>query len=216
MAKSATPITHEPSMPLNMQTSLEMHVIPDQSSTFHFVRHGATGPNLCELRCGGDLDLDMTELGREQARATAQRIRDMKIGVGLIVCSALTRTRKHADILSGVLGGVPIIIEPLLAERRMGEWNLRSVAATEVLLAQGMAPPGGETEQAFAARVTAAFERFQTLLPLNPLIVSSKAVARVLNLLLGGRGRLNLANGEMVQFTIQPSASPGANERIPK
>jgi hypothetical protein len=51
------------------------------------------------------------------------------------------------------------------------------------------------------------------LLPLNPLIVSSKAVARVLNLLLGGKGRLTLANGEMVQFTMQPLASLTANDR---
>lgn len=193
-----------------------MRVTPDQSSTFYFVRHGATQPNLCGLRCGGDLDLPMTELGREQARATALRIKSMKIDVGLIVCSTLQRTRQHAEIVSGILGGVQIIIDPLLDERRMGEWNLRSVAATEELLAQGIAPPGGESEQAFVARVSKAFERFPTLLPLNPLVVSSKAVARVLNVLLGGTGRLTLENGELAQFTMQALASPMANERTPK
>lgn len=202
-------------MPLTMLTIPETRVIPAQSSTFCFVRHGATEPNLTGLRCGGDLDLALTELGREQARATAQRIRDMSVGVGLIVCSSLRRTRQHAAIVSEVLGGVPVIIDPLLAERRMGEWNLRSVEATEVLLKQGIAPPGGESEQDFAARVSVAFKRFPMLLPLNPLVVSSKAVARVLNLLLGGSGRLTLGNGEIVQFTLQPSASPMANERIP-
>lgn len=202
-------------MPLTMLTIPETRVIPAQSSTFCFVRHGATEPNLTGLRCGGDLDLALTELGREQARATAQRIRDMSVGVGLIVCSSLRRTRQHAAIVSEVLGGVPVIIDPLLAERRMGEWNLRSVEATEVLLKQGIAPPGGESEQDFAARVSVAFKRFPMLLPLNPLVVSSKAVARVLNLLLGGSGRLTLGNGEIVQFTLQPSASPVANERIP-
>jgi len=190
------PNKHEPTTPLTTPTNLEMHVIPDESSTFCFVRHGATEPNLCEVRCGGDLDLALTELGREQAYASAEWIRAKNVGVGLIVCSALRRTRQHAEIVSGVLGGVPIIVDPLLAERRMGEWNLRSVAATEVLLKQGMSPPGGETEQAFVARVTAAFERFPMLLPLNPLVVSSKAVARVLNLLLGGSGRLTLGTGK--------------------
>ena len=97
----------------------------------------------------------------------------------------------------------------------MGEWNLRSVAATEVLLKQGIAPPEGETEEAIVARVTAAFERFPMLLPLNPLVVSSRAVARVLNLLLGGKGRLNVSNGEIVKFEMRPLVSPTAIQEIP-
>lgn len=214
-AISATPITHELTMPLTMLTSPEMRAIPDQSCTFYFVRHGATEPNLRGLRCGGDLDVALTELGREQAHTTAHRIRAMKIGVGLIVCSALTRARQTAAIVSGILGGVPIAIEPLLDERRLGEWNLRSVAATEDLLAQNLTPPGGESEQAFVARISAALEQFPKLLALNPLVVSSKGVGRVLNSLLGGGGRLNLANGEIVQLTMRPLASPMAYERIP-
>src|SRR5512140_2812438 len=84
----------------------ETRVIPDQSSTFCFVRHGATEPNITGLRCGGDLDLALTKVGREQALETALRIRDMNLGIGVIVCSSLKRTRQHADIVSGVLGGV--------------------------------------------------------------------------------------------------------------
>jgi probable phosphoglycerate mutase len=209
MSLPATPITHAPTC----RKYPEAHVVPEPSSTFFFVRHGATEPNLSGVRCGGDLDLALSELGREQARATGEQLQAMKAELGLIVCSSLRRTRQHAEIVSGILGGVPIITDPLLDERHMGEWNLRSVDATEVLLKQGMAPPGGESEQEFFARVTAAFERFPMLLPLNPLVVSSKAVARVLNLLLGGKGRLTLGNGELVQFTMQSLASPAANER---
>ena len=209
------PIAQKKAKPLIIPAKPELFVVPDESRTFSFVRHGATEPNMTGLRCGGDLNFPLTELGREQALATARRIRDLNSGVELIVCSSLIRTRQHAEIVSGVLGGVPIIIDPLLDERRMGEWNLRSVADTEKLLAQGMGPPGGETEQEFVARVAQAFKRFPMLLPLNPLVVSSKAVARVLNLLLGGSGRLTLGNGEIVQFTLQPLASPPANPRTP-
>lgn len=215
MATSAMPITHGLTTPLPCQQGPEMRVIPDQSCTFYFVRHGATEPNLRGLRCGGDLDVALTELGREQAHTTAHRIRAMKIGVGLIVCSALTRARQTAAIVSGILGGVPIAVEPLLNERRLGEWNLRSVAATERLLARDVTPPGGESEQAFVARIVAALERFPELLPLNPLVVSSKGVGRVLNSLLGDGSRLNLANGDIVQFAMQTSAPPMAFERIP-
>ena len=209
------PIAQKKAKPLIIPAKPELFVVPDESRTFSFVRHGATEPNMTGLRCGGDLNFPLTELGREQALATARRIRDLNNNVELIVCSSLIRTRQHAEIVSGVLGGVPIIIDPLLDERRMGEWNLRSVADTEKLLAQGMGPPGGETEQEFVARVAQAFKRFPMLLPLNPLVVSSKAVARVLNLLLGGSGRLTLGNGEIVQFTLQPLASPPANPRTP-
>lgn len=215
MATFAMPIKHELTMPLPCRQDPEMRVIPDQSCTFYFVRHGATEPNLRGLRCGGDLDVALTELGREQAHTTAHRIRAMKIGVGLIVCSALTRARQTAAIVSGILGGVAIAVEPLLNERRLGEWNLRSVAATEHLLAQDVTPPGGESEQAFVARVQAALEKFPELLPLNPLVVSSKGVGRVLNSLLGDGSRLNLANGEIVQFAMQTPAPPMAFERIP-
>ena len=205
-----TPIMNEPTCRQYPEKRADM----DQLSSFYFVRHGATKPNLDGVRCGGDLDLPLTELGREQAFATAHQIRAMGIDVGLILCSSLQRTREHAAIVSRVIGNVPIAIDPMLGERHMGEWNLRSVKDTEGLLAQGMDPPGGESEQAFVARVTTAFERFQMLLPLNPLIVSSKAVARVVNLLLGGSGRLTLENGEMVQFTMQALALPKENERI--
>jgi len=213
MTMSAAQLMHE----LTCRKYPETHVVlvPDESSSFYFVRHGATEPNLRGIRCGGDLDLALTDVGRDQACETARRIRAMQLDVGLIVCSSLKRTRQHAQIIREALGDVPIAFDPLLDERRMGEWNLRSVAKTEVLLAQGMNPPGGETEQQFVDRVTAAFERLQMLLPLNPLVVSSKAVARVLNLLLGGKGRLTLDNGEMVQFIMKSLASQAANERIP-
>lgn len=38
-----------------------------------FVRHGATAPNEAELRCGGDLDVPLSELGRAQAREAGDR-----------------------------------------------------------------------------------------------------------------------------------------------
>lgn len=205
-------IQHEPSL----STHPEGHANPDQANTFYFVRHGATEPNLSGLRCGGDLNLPMTALGRNQALASALRIQALKIDIGVLICSRLRRTRQHAEIISGVLGGVPILIDPWLDERCIGDWNLQSVVATEPLLARGETPPGGESEQAFRTRVAEMFERFPILLPLHPLIVSSKAVARVLNLLLGGSGRLTLDNGELIRFVMPPSASPMANESDPK
>ena len=184
------------------------------SRTFWFVRHGATEPNLQNLRCGGDLDVALTDLGREQARETARRIRAMKIDVGVIVCSALDRARETAAIIGEALSVTTIEVEPLLNERRLGEWNLRPVSETEELLKRHVTPPGGESEKAFAARILAALERVQPYLPSRPLIVSSKGVARVLNGLLGNGGRLEVGNGEIVQFEMQPPAAEMSLVRI--
>ena len=39
-----------------------------------FMRHGATAPNAAGLRCGGDVDLPLTDLGHRQAVQAAQRL----------------------------------------------------------------------------------------------------------------------------------------------
>ena len=49
----------------------------------------------------------------------------------MIVAGSLLRTRQTASIIGGVLGDVPLIIEPLLNERRLGQWNNRPIADTE-------------------------------------------------------------------------------------
>ena len=182
--------------------------------TFYFIRHGATEPNERGLRCGGDLDVPLSNLGRQQARAAAARIRAMGIEVGMIVCSALVRARETAMIIGGILGVDRIAVEPLLNERRLGEWNLLPVGETEPLFARNVPPPGGESEEVFVARVSAMLDVLPQFLPSKPLIVSSKGVARVLNSMSGDNGRLHVANAEIVQFTIERPALTNALARI--
>jgi 2,3-bisphosphoglycerate-dependent phosphoglycerate mutase len=167
-----------------------------------FVRHGATEPNLRGVRCGGDVDPALTPLGREQSRRAALRVQALNSAVRSIVTSELARTLQTATIISELLGGVPITIEPMLNERRLGEWNGRDIAETEPLLARGMQPPGGESEATFVSRVSEALNRLSPQLSMEPLIVGSSGVARVLNTLVGGGGRLRLANGEVTSFLV--------------
>jgi probable phosphoglycerate mutase len=181
--------------------------------TFYFVRHGATEPNERHLRCGGDLDVPLTALGREQARAAALRIRTMEIEVGTIVCSALMRARETATIIGGILGIEQIAVEPLLNERRLGQWNLLPISETEELLARKVPPPGGESEEAFVERVSAMLDRLPPFLPSTPLIVSSKGIARVLSSMTGDV-HLKVENGEIVRFTIERLRLPDASETI--
>jgi 2,3-bisphosphoglycerate-dependent phosphoglycerate mutase len=182
--------------------------------TFHFVRHGATEPNERGLRCGGDLDVALTDGGREQARAVAHRIRAMQIEVGMIVCSTLVRARETATIIGGILGVHRFAFEPLLNERMLGRWNLLPVSETEELLAGNVPPPDGESEKAFVKRVHVMLEQLSQYLPFAPLVVSSKGVARVLNAMTGDGNRLTVPNGEIVHFKIERPALKNLLTRI--
>lgn len=166
------------------------------------VRHGATAPNLAGLRCGGDLDVPLTELGRRQAEHAALCIREFGTPVGVIVASHLQRTHETARIIGHVLGGVEVVIEPTFAERRLGAWNLRSVAETESDLAAGLTPQGGESNIDFVDRIGGAVDTLRPYLARRPLLVGSKGVARVLRELLGLPSRTGVANGEVMHFDL--------------
>jgi probable phosphoglycerate mutase len=178
----------------------------DRPFTLYFVRHGFTEPNFRGYRCGGDLDVPMMDIGCDQSYLLAKQIERMNLRIGVIVSGSLIRTRQTAAIISGVLGNVPVEIDPLLNERRLGDWNHRSVSETEEALAAGVPPPGGESEEDFRKRVAAALENLRPHLARRPLIVSSKGVGRVLNALLGGQGRMAIGNGEIVEFVVGPGA----------
>jgi probable phosphoglycerate mutase len=178
----------------------------DRPFTLYFVRHGITEPNFRGFRCGGDSDLPMMDIGCDQAYLLAKQIERMNLRIGVIVAGSLIRTRQTASIISGVLGTVPIEIEPLLNERKLGQWNNRPVAETEDLLQRGVTPPGGESEEQFRTRVALAFEHLRPYLERRPLLVSSKGVGRVLNGLLGGTDRMAIGNGEIVEFAVAPNA----------
>src|SRR5690349_14670803 len=179
----------------------------DRAFTLYFVRHGITEPNFRGFRCGGDLDLPMMDIGCDQAYLLAKQIDKMNLHVGVIIAGSLLRTRQTASIIGGVLGDVPIVVEPLLNERRLGEWNNRPIAETEDLLAAKATPPGGESEEAFQARIADALERVRPYLDRRPLIVSSKGVGRILNALLGGNDRMQVGNGEIVEFRSEEHTS---------
>jgi len=147
----------------------------------------------------------MMDIGCDQAYLLAKQIDKMNLHVGVIVAGSLLRTRQTASIIGGVLGDVPIVIEPLLNERRLGEWNNRPIAETEEQLAAKMTPPGGESEDAFQARIAEALEHVRPYFERRPLIVSSKGVGRILNALLGGSDRMQVGNGEIVEFAVSPA-----------
>jgi probable phosphoglycerate mutase len=186
----------------------------DRAFTLFFVRHGVTEPNFRGFRCGGDFDIPLMDIGCDQAYLLAKQIEKMNLRIGVIVAGSLIRTRQTASIVSGVLGNVPVEVEPLFNERRLGQWNNRPIAETEELLRSRATPPGGESEDEFAQRITQGLDRIKPLLERRPLIVSSKGVGRVMNALLGGEGRMQVGNGEIVEFNVARSGHSGPQLRV--
>jgi probable phosphoglycerate mutase len=64
---------------------------------------------------------------------------------------------------------VPIELEPLINERRLGEWNSRTIAETEEMLAKKVTPPGGESEEQFSVRIGKALEELRRFHDRRPL-----------------------------------------------
>lgn len=83
------------------------------------LRHGESVGN-AELRWQGRADYPLTEKGRQQAQALANRWLDEKRQFNWIVTSPLSRARETAEIIGAALN-LPIEIDPIWMERNIGQ-----------------------------------------------------------------------------------------------
>ncbi len=86
---------------------------------FVFLRHGESIGN-AESRWQGQSDYALTERGRAQARALAERWKSEAAKFDLIISSPLVRAKETAEIVASALG-VKIELDPILLERNIGE-----------------------------------------------------------------------------------------------
>jgi broad specificity phosphatase PhoE len=90
---------------------------------FHItlLRHGESVGN-AESRWQGQADYPLTDTGRAQARALAERWKSEKVKFDLLISSPLVRTRETAEIIASALN-VPIEFESLWLERDNGDFS---------------------------------------------------------------------------------------------
>jgi broad specificity phosphatase PhoE len=128
-------------------------------------RHGETEWNRIG-RWQGATDIPLSDVGRQQARALAERLFGQPIR--RVYASHLSRARETAEIIVTTLGlSGPVSIDPRLRERGYGcfegltreECALRHPGAWERYLADRRAvPPDAEPQDEVVARFTAAMD----------------------------------------------------------
>ncbi|KAA0022953.1 histidine phosphatase family protein [Antrihabitans cavernicola] len=121
------------------------------------LRHGQTEWNATD-RMQGQLDTELTELGRTQAKEAAHELSQrMPLAV---ISSDLTRARDTADVLAD-LSGLTVALDPRLRETFLGDWqglthaevDERAPGARVVWRRDAtVSPPGGESRVDVAAR----------------------------------------------------------------
>lgn len=95
---------------------------------FTFLRHGESVGN-AEARWQGQSDYPLTDKGRAQAQALAERWRSEGVKFDLAVASPLGRARETAEIVAAALN-VKLELDPIWMERDIGE--MEGLTAEEV------------------------------------------------------------------------------------
>jgi len=85
-----------------------------------FVRHGESTGN-AQNRFQGQSDYPLSETGRAQASALAERWKAEGMTFDRAISSPLSRARQTADILAAALGNFPVEDDPLWMERDNGK-----------------------------------------------------------------------------------------------
>ncbi|MGN6444947.1 histidine phosphatase family protein [Amnibacterium sp.] len=115
------------------------------------VRHGETEWNRVG-RVQGRTDLPLNDTGREQARATARRLRGDRFDA--VVASPLSRAAETADLIADGLGIGPVELVDDLVERHYGD--AEGMTGADLDARWGGRLEAQETREEVVARVTPA------------------------------------------------------------
>jgi len=147
-------------------------------------RHGQTSWNALG-RLQGHTDIELDDIGRDQARALAKSLGDADIST--VVTSDLARARETGAIVAAALGLEPPVVEPELRERRFGvfegltrdEIAVRHPEAWRAWTQATQEPPGGEPVRDAVARMSRVLRRIADASTGPVLVVSHGGLMRL-------------------------------------
>lgn len=172
----------------------------------YLIRHGQTTGDI-EDRYGGSYDDRMTELGREQLGATAQKLAGK--GIEVIFSSPLTRARESADIISQTIGA-PVEIVVGLEERHYGvltgltkeEAREKYPEAVESHKDYMSTDPEGESYDDFCRRAVDAFKGIVSKNYATVAIVSHGGPIKMILKHLGQPAPDKLDDGHILELSV--------------
>ena len=153
------------------------------------IRHGQTDSNAGGV-LQGHLPTSLNTLGRAQAERLAERLRQLRPPVDVLVTSDLQRALETAEPIARALG-LPARVDAAWRERGFGTLEGQTLGELAIWRAAsgGLDPPGGEGTEAFYARIEAALGA----LAAEPggdrvaVVTHGGAIRAVLHLLASGR-----------------------------
>ncbi|NLW25311.1 MAG: alpha-ribazole phosphatase [Clostridia bacterium] len=155
--------------------------------TIYLIRHGKIDLKDGERRYIGQIDIPLTEEGREQAKALALKLRQLKIEA--IFCSDLSRSLDTAREIAKEQELVPLARKDL-REISLGKWEGLKFAEVAQRYPREFKqrgadigyfrPPGGESFADCSQRVQAAFYDILSNKHKNILIVGHAGVNRLI------------------------------------
>ncbi|HEX6256797.1 MAG TPA: histidine phosphatase family protein [Euzebyales bacterium] len=186
-------------------------------TTLLLVRHGVTAAT--GHRLGGRTQAELSEAGREQARAAAARL--AALPVRAVYASPLARTWQTAELVAEAVGREPVACDGLL-EVDYGRWTdrpLKAVARTRMWPVIQARPslaafPEGETIRHAQVRAADAVEQLVDRHKRGVIVAVSHAdvikalVAFYLALPLDAFQRLHVAPASVTVMALSPGGRP--------
>lgn len=139
----------------------------------YFVRHGESTTNKAE-QYTGQLDVELTDHGREQARNAGRELVERNVRIDLMISSPLIRAHETAQLIAKEIGypEEQITIEPLVIERYFGTIQGKDKTEVGELNDEVIEKSGAETEGQIIMRAQEFLRTLEGVNAQNVLIVS--------------------------------------------
>lgn len=151
------------------------------SKTVYFVRHGECVANTKGVIAGLGDDSPLTELGRSQAKETAQNLKG--INFDLVISSPISRTVETTKIITNKLGlRTKILTKPEFSEKDVGEFTGKP--KEEYFAFEASGGEAGETTTDMQNRVKQGLDWLKLQSFENALVVTHNGTVRMIRTVL--------------------------------